>query len=190
MSWSEGGAVTRPTSAPTDPAFTARVPEGDDRERLVCDTCGYVRYDNPKIIVGAICTWKDRFLLVRRAIEPRVGFWSMPAGFMELGETTQDGAAREVWEEASARVRVGALLAIYNLPHISQVHMIYRAEMLSPDHAPGIESQDTLLVPWEGIPWADLAYPTVDWALRQYRDTAHLTDFPPVGNPEGFGRSR
>jgi ADP-ribose pyrophosphatase YjhB (NUDIX family) len=170
--------------SPEDETFSLRVPDGDDRERLVCDTCGFVRYDNPKIIVGAICTWEDRFLLVRRAIEPRVGYWAMPAGYMELGETTQDGAAREVWEEANARIRVGPLLAIYNLARISQVQLIYRAEMLSPDHAPGIESQETILVPWNEIPWNDLAYPTVDWALRQYRDTAHLDAFPPMGNLE------
>ncbi|TAN56951.1 MAG: NUDIX domain-containing protein, partial [Magnetospirillum sp.] len=104
------------------------IPAGDDRERLVCGDCGFVLYDNPKIIVGAVCTWQDRYLLVRRAIEPRLGFWTMPIGYMELGETTEQGALREVWEEACARAEITGLLSVFSIPEISQVHMIYRAE--------------------------------------------------------------
>jgi len=161
------------------------IPEGDERERLVCNQCGYVFYENPKIIVGAVCTWNDaEFLLCRRAIEPRRGFWTMPAGFMELSETTEQGAMREVWEEARAKVEIDSLLAIYNLPVISQVHMIFRARMLSPDFAPGPESEAVALFRWEDIPWSDLAYPNVAWSLRHHRALVGQTGFAPRGIPE------
>ncbi|MBB4315928.1 ADP-ribose pyrophosphatase YjhB (NUDIX family) [Roseospira marina] len=162
----------------------AMVPDGDDRERLVCTDCGYVRYDNPKIIVGAVCTWEDRYLLVRRAIPPREGHWCLPSGFMELGESTEAGATREVWEEACARVAVTDLLALYNLAHISQVHLIYRARMLTPDCAPGPESQEVTLVAWDELPWNDLAYPNVAWALRQHRAMRGRANFAPLGVPD------
>lgn len=161
------------------------MPDGDDRERLVCVDCGHVHYDNPKIIVGAVCAWDGRFLLCRRAIEPRRGFWTMPAGYMELNETTAAGAAREVWEEARARVEVGPLLAIYDLPRISQVHMIFRARMLSAEHGAGPESEAVALFAWDEIPWDDLAYPTVRWALENHRDLEGQTDFAPRGVPKG-----
>ncbi len=165
------------------PHFVTRVPAGDERERLVCTTCGFVHYDNPKLVVGAVCTWEDRFLLVRRAIEPRLGFWTIPSGFMELGETTQAGAAREVMEEAKARVTIGDLLAIYNLPHISQVHLVYRATMDDPQHGPGIESLESALLRWDEIPWDHLAYPTVHWALTQFNAVRHQATIPPQTNP-------
>lgn len=163
--------------------FTHQIPEGDDRQRLVCDTCGFINYENPKIVVGAVCTWQDKYLLVRRAIEPRVGFWTMPAGYMELGETTEAGAAREVWEEGCARVTVGALIGLFSLPRIGQVHMIYRAEMDIPDHAPGTESLETKLVDWEDIPWDELAFPTVVWALQAHRQFLGKSGFGPMGVP-------
>lgn len=174
-------------SAPSDVLspgrFSLQVPDGDDRERLICNTCGFINYENPKIVVGAVCTWQDHYLLVRRAIEPRIGYWTMPAGYMELGETTEAGAAREVWEEGCARVTVDALIGVFSLPRIGQVHMIYRAEMDSPDHAPGTESLETRLVRWEDIPWDDLAFPTVTWALKAHRGFAGQTGFGPVGVP-------
>jgi len=160
------------------------VPDGDDRERLVCPDCGYVRYENPRIIVGAVCTWEDRYLMVRRAIQPRIGFWCLPSGFMELGESTEDGARREVWEEAQARVEVTDLLALYNLSHISQVHLIYRARMLSPDFAAGQESHEVALMTWDEIPWDHLAYPNVSWALRQHRAMRDRENFAPLGVPD------
>ncbi|WP_142849681.1 NUDIX hydrolase [Telmatospirillum sp. J64-1] len=163
----------------------AKIPEGDDRQRLVCGDCGFVLYENPKIIVGAVCRWQDRWLLCRRAIEPRRGYWTLPAGYMELQETTEEGAAREVWEEAGARVRIGELLALYNLPQISQVHMIYRAEMTSPDFAPGPESLDVGLFSWDDIPWGELAYPTVAWSLCHDRDLMGRSGFAPRGVPQG-----
>ena len=104
------------------------VPEGDNRERLVCPECSYVRYDNPKIVAGAVVLWQGRYLLCRRAINPRKGYWTIPAGYMELNETALDGAKREVLEEAEAEIVVDGLLAIYNIPRISQVQLIYRAQ--------------------------------------------------------------
>jgi ADP-ribose pyrophosphatase YjhB (NUDIX family) len=145
------------------------IPEGDSRERLVCGDCGFIRYDNPKIIAGAVVTHDDRFLLCRRAIEPRHGFWTLPAGFMELGETPEEGAAREAYEEATARIEIGELLAVYTIRHISQVQMIYRATLATPDFAPGVESLEVRLCTWEEIPWNDLAFPSVQWALEDHR---------------------
>ncbi len=160
------------------------VPEGDDRERLVCPDCGYVAYENPKVIVGAVCVWDDRFLLCRRAIEPRRGYWTFPAGYMELEETTEAGAAREAWEEASASVTIGPLVAVYNLPRISQVHLIYRATMNHAHHAPGAESLETDLFRWDEIPWDALAYHTIRWSLMHCAGLAGATDFAPRGVPE------
>lgn len=161
-----------------------QIPDGDDKPRLVCGECGFILYENPKIIVGAVCTWEGRYLLCRRAIEPRSGFWTMPAGYMELAETTEQGAVREVWEEAQARVELDGLLAIYNIPRISQVHMIYRARMLTPDFAPGLESTDVALFAWDEIPWDELAYPNVAWSLHHEREVKGLSDFAPRGVPD------
>lgn len=146
-----------------------RVPEGDNRPRLVCPDCGYIAYANPKIVVGAVCTWADRVLLCRRAIAPARGLWTIPAGFMELGETSAEGAVREVWEEARARVRIAALVGIYEIPHISQVNIIYHAEMTGPGCAAGDESEDAALFAWPDIPWQELAFTSVRWSLERYR---------------------
>lgn len=168
------------------PAFEQKIPLGDDRPRMICGKCGFVAYENPKVIVGAVCTSADgRYLLCRRAIEPRSGFWTMPAGYMELTETSEEGARREVWEEAGAKVEIDALLAIYNISRISQVHMIYRARMITDAFASGIESLETKLFAWDEIPWDDLAYPNVRWSLRYHRDLQGRTDFAPRGIPEG-----
>ncbi|GAB6051830.1 NUDIX hydrolase [Magnetospira thiophila] len=156
--------------------FVAAVPEGDDRERLVCPDCGFIQYQNPKVIVGAVCTWGDRLLLCRRAIEPRLGFWTMPAGFMEMNETMAEGAAREVWEEARAKIHMDGLLGIYEIPRIGQVYMIYRARMVSAACAAGPESAEVGLFDWADIPWNDLAFPSVQWALELSRK--------PPGPPE------
>lgn len=178
---------SKATHLPRGPV-TLRVPEGDDRMRKVCDDCGFVFYENPKLIVGAVCTWtnetgEDLFLLIRRGIEPRVGFWSIPAGYMELQETSEAGAVREVWEEARARVEPDALLAVYNLPHISQVHLIYRAKMTTPHHGAGPESIETGLFTWDQIPWDELAYPNVRWMLESWRERRGQTAFPPALGP-------
>ncbi len=160
-----------------------RIPEGDDRPRLVCPDCDFIYYENPKIVVGAVCLWEDRILLCRRAIEPRKGFWTLPAGFMELNETTEEGACREAWEEARARLAIDGLLAVYNIPRISQVQLIYRARLVSPDVAAGEEMTDVRLFAWEEVPWDDLAFPSVHWSLHRYRETAGQPLGAPAVNP-------
>ncbi len=167
--------------------FSLRIPEGDNRERQVCDDCGFVAYENPKVVVGAVCTWEDRILLCRRAIEPRTGYWTIPAGFMEVNETCEQGAARESWEEARARLVIDRLLAVYSIPRISQVQVIYRARLQDADVAPGPESQEVRLFPWESIPWSELAFPSVHWALRQFHQSRDRKDFPAFTNPGGPG---
>ena len=163
--------------------INSRVPEGDNRERLICDDCGFVRYVNPLVVVGAVVTWEDKFLLVKRAIEPRKGFWTMPAGFLEEKESTADGAKREAWEEAHARIEIDALLGLYNIPRISQIQMIYRARLLDPDVSPGIESAEVAMFTWAEIPWDEIAFPSVHWALGHYCETIGQSDFAP--RPEG-----
>ncbi|WP_343564070.1 NUDIX hydrolase [Kiloniella sp. b19] len=164
--------------------FSRRVPCGDDRERLVCDTCDFVAYENPKMVVGSVVTWEDRVLLVKRAIEPRLGYWTLPAGFMELNETVEEGAKREAWEEARARVSFDQVLAIYSIPRISQTQVIYRGVLTDPAVEPGPESQEVGLFSWDEIPWEDLAFPTVHWALRQFDRVREQKGFAPFGNEE------
>lgn len=145
------------------------VPDGDDRPRLTCPDCGYIAYENPKIVVGAVCTWQDRILLCKRAIAPRRGYWTVPAGYLELNETFAEGAAREAWEEAETRIRITGVLGVYEIPRISQVYVIHRAEMVNPTFGPGPESAEVKLVDWDDIPWDDLAFPSVAWALNHFR---------------------
>lgn len=162
-----------------------QIPEGDDRLRLVCPDCGFIKYDNPKIVVGAICTWEDRILMCKRAIEPRLGYWTIPAGYLEINESTEEGALREAREEAGAELRLDALLAVYNIPRISQVQLIYRAELLSEAIFAGVESQEVGLFTADEIPWRDLAFPSVRWALTQYAEVKDTTVFAPFTNPDG-----
>jgi ADP-ribose pyrophosphatase YjhB (NUDIX family) len=145
-----------------------RVPDGDNRPRHVCAECGTVFYQNPKIVAGCLPEWEDKVLLCRRAIEPRYGLWTLPAGFMELKETTAQAAARETLEEACARVRVGMLYAVYDLPHVGQVYMMYRAELADLDFAAGDESLEVDLFTEERIPWEELAFPTIRETLRRF----------------------
>jgi len=149
------------------------IPTGDDRPRHVCTCCGTVHYQNPKVVVGCIPEWEDKVLLCRRAIEPRYGLWTLPAGFMERGETTSAGAARETLEEANARVAVGPLYSLFNLPHIDQVYLLFRAQLLDLDFNPGAESLDVHLFAEPEIPWDSLAFPVVKETLGLYfRDRA------------------
>lgn len=163
------------------------MPQGDTRERLVCRDCGYVSYSNPKIVTGSVAVWpvSGEILLCRRAIEPRTGRWTLPAGYLELGETTEQGAVREAAEEARAVIEIDRLLAVYNVPRISQVQTIYRARLHSPDIAVGEETLEVALFGWADIPWDEIAFPTVTWALRHYRQTRDRDDFAPFGNPAG-----
>lgn len=145
-----------------------RTPPGDTLPRHVCDDCGEIHYVNPKIVVGAIPEWEDRILLCRRAIEPRLGYWTLPAGFMENAETTAAAAARETLEEACARIAVGEMFSLINVPHISQVHIVYRAQLLDLDFKPGEESLEVALFAEGEIPWNDIAFRTISLTLRRY----------------------
>jgi ADP-ribose pyrophosphatase YjhB (NUDIX family) len=173
-----------PTSTSAGPTVR-QVPDGDSRERLVCADCGFVVYDNPKVVVGAVCRWDDRILLCRRAIEPRRGYWTIPAGYLELNETTSEGAIRETLEEARARIEIDALLAVYNIPRISQVQVMYAATLLSPDVAPGVETLETRLVGWDEIPWEEVAFPSVRWVLDHNRAYRSGASFVTGSNPPG-----
>jgi len=155
-----------------------RVPEGDSLPRHVCDACGTIHYQNPKIVVGCIPEWEDRILLCRRAIEPRYGLWTLPAGFMENGETVQQGAARETLEEARARVEIGALYTLFNLPHINQVYMLFRSRLLDADFGPGAESLEVELLDESQIPWDDIAFPVIRESLLLYYQDRARGDFP------------
>jgi ADP-ribose pyrophosphatase YjhB (NUDIX family) len=174
--------VTPPAAPPRGPV-TAMIPEGDERTRLVCTDCGYIAYENPKIVVGSVVRHDDRYLLCRRAIDPRKGYWTLPAGYLELQESTEAGALREAWEEARARIRLDGLLAIYSIQHLSQVQLIYRATLLDAAIAAGPESLEVRLFRWDEIPWSDIAFPSVRWSLDADRKAG---DGPlvPVTNPE------
>ncbi len=159
-------------------------PEGDDRERFVCTSCATIHYVNPKIVVGAVCMLGDRLLLCRRAIEPRIGFWTVPAGWMEIGETAEEGAVREAWEEARARIEIDGLISVYSIPRIAQVQILFRARLVDADVAPGPESQEVRLVGWDEIPWDELAFPTVTWVLRRAFELRGQEHWTTGFNPE------
>lgn len=147
---------------------TRRIPSGDQHLRAVCDACGAVHYENPKLVLGCVAEWEGKILLCRRAIEPRAGFWTLPAGFMEQGEETEAAAKRETWEEATAQVRIADLFALVDLPPISQVHLFYRGALVDGQHAPGEESLETVLFQEADIPWDDLAFTSVRFCLERY----------------------
>ncbi len=148
--------------------LSLRVPQGDNLPRYVCDACRAVHYQNPKIVAGCIAHWQDKILLCRRAIEPRHGLWTVPAGFMEKGETTAQAAARETLEEAGARVEIERLYTLFNLPHIDQVYLLYRGRLLDLDHAPGHESLEVRLCSEAEIPWERIAFFVIQESLRLY----------------------
>jgi len=139
------------------------IPEGDNRERMICAECGYILYDNPKIVVGSVTRWGERILLCRRSINPRLGYWTLPAGYLELNESASAGAEREAWEEAR----------------------IYRARLLDEAIEPGPESIEVRLFDWEQIPWSELAFPSVSWALQHDREARATRDFTARVNPPG-----
>mgnify|MGYP000903362153 CR=1 FL=1 len=150
--------------------LSKKIPPGDNLPRFVCETCQVVHYINPKIVAGCIPEWEDKILLCRRAIEPRIGHWTFPAGFMEIGESTEQAAVRETFEEAHAEVEITSLYAVLSLPRISQVHMIFRGTMRTPEFKPGTESLDVQLFTLDAIPWDDLAFRTVKETLALYFD--------------------
>ena len=135
------------------------------------------------VVVGAVVTYQDRILLCRRAIEPRSGFWTIPAGYLELNENAEMGAIREAKEEACADIEIDALIAVYNVTRISQIQLIYRATLPSPDIAAGEESLEVALFSWDKIPWDDLAFPSNHWALKHHREVANKPVFTARTNP-------
>jgi len=145
-----------------------RIPPGDSIPRHLCDQCGTIHYRNPLLVIGSIPETDERVLLCRRAIEPRLGFWTLPAGFMELGETTAQGAIRETLEEANARIELDEVFTMLSVPHVDQVHLYYRAKLLDLDFSPGAESLEVALFHERDIPWNELAFRTVSATLRLY----------------------
>ncbi len=149
--------------------FVRRRPDGDTHDREMCGTCGFINYQNPKVVVGSVVHHGERILMCRRAIEPSLGYWTLPAGYLELGESVADGARREAMEEACANIRIDAVLAVYSLAHIGQVQIIHLAQLDVPEFAPGPESSEVKLFDWDDIPRGDLAFPSVAWALKHSR---------------------
>jgi ADP-ribose pyrophosphatase YjhB (NUDIX family) len=147
-----------------------RVPPDDNRERAVCNACGEIHYENPLNVVGTLPVWGEQVLLCRRNIEPRYGLWTLPAGFMELGETTAEGALRETTEEAGARVELQGLFTLLNVVRVGQVHMYYRARLQDTQFAPGPETIEARLFDEREIPWEQLAFRTVQETLRHFFD--------------------
>ena len=145
---------------------TYRQPADDNRDRAVCSACGEIHYENPLNVVGTVPVWGDQVLLCKRAIEPRHGFWTLPAGFMELGETTAEGAVRETVEEAGARIELKGLFTVLNVVRVAQVHLYYRADLLDTDFAPGPETIEAQLFHENEIPWDQLAFRTVRRTLE------------------------
>ena len=149
---------------------TLRIPTGDNRQRYVCvsESCGAIHYQNPRIITGCLPTYEDKVLLCKRAIEPRYGLWTLPAGFMENGESTADGALRESWEEAQATLEIDQLYALYDLPYINQVYFFYKGELSNLDFRAGEESLEVALFAEDEIPWDELAFSVVTKTLDHY----------------------
>ena len=147
---------------------TTRIPPGDNVQRYVCDNCNTVHYQNPRMIVGCLPYHEDRILLCKRAIEPRYGLWTLPSGFMENGETVEEGAMRETYEEARARVTIDRLITVYSIPHINQVYMLFLARLSDLDFGPGPESLEVELFHESEIPWEEIAFSSVMYSLRNY----------------------
>ena len=167
-------------------SFIRQIPEGDNRERMICADCGFVAYENPKVIVGSVVVADGSVLMCRRAIEPRRGFWTLPAGYMELGETLEEGAAREALEEAKAVIAIDGILGVFSVARIGQVQVIFRAHFAEPG-APvfgaGEESLEVALFAPDEIPWEQIAFPSVHWALNAWRKSGVEPLGKPAGNP-------
>jgi ADP-ribose pyrophosphatase YjhB (NUDIX family) len=163
------------------------VPEGDNRPRFVCSNCHTIHYENPKMVIGSLPVWEQdgvfKVLLCKRAIEPRYGYWTLPAGFMENAETTAEAALRETEEEAGANIELGPLFSLLNVAHVHQVHLFYLARLRDLDFAPGIESLEVELFSEEDIPWDDLAFPTIRTTLALFfaDRVKHLETGAPYG---------
>jgi ADP-ribose pyrophosphatase YjhB (NUDIX family) len=149
-------------------AVVIRIPDGDQLPRAICPDCGFVHYENPRVVVGCVPEWQGRILLCRRAIEPRRGYWTAPAGFLEIGESLHSAAARETAEEALAEVEIGSLLSVVNVLHTAQVHVMFRGRLRDARHGAGAESLETGLYAEDEIPWNDIAFASVRFALERY----------------------
>lgn len=158
-------------------AVDYRVPDDDNRERAICGGCGTIHYENPINVVGTVPVWGEQVLLCKRAIEPRYGFWTLPAGFMENNETCGEAALRETREEAGARIELGPMFTFIDLPHISQIHIIYRARLLDLEFSPGEESLDAILLGEADIPWDDIAFRSIDYTLKCFFEDRRKGEF-------------
>lgn len=154
------------------------IPDNDSRQRHVCQACDRVYYQNPNVITGCLATLDGKVLLCRRAIAPQIGYWTLPAGFLENGETTEQGAIRETWEEARASVALHQLYGVFNVPHINQVYMVYRGQLLNTTIASGPESLEVQLFDEANIPWDQLAFSVVESTLKQYFIDRKLQRYP------------
>ena len=161
-----------------------KIPSGDHLPRFVCDACGIIHYENPKLVVGCVPEHEGRILICKRAIEPRLGYWTIPAGFMENGETLQQAAARESYEEALADVEIGSLLSVVHVTHAHQVHVFFRARLPEPAFGAGPESLEVKLVHPDELPWEDIAFPSTTFTLQRWLDDRaagldrhHFTEF-------------
>ncbi len=166
--------------------FVRAIPDGDTHERNVCGDCGFVAYENPKVIVGSVVVADGKILMCRRAIEPRRGYWTLPAGYMELGETVEEGAAREAMEEAGADIAIDGVLGVFSIARIGQVQVIFRARFGGDGEArfaAGPESLEVALFDWDDIPWHEIAFPSVHWALNAWRQSANGPLGLAAGNP-------
>jgi ADP-ribose pyrophosphatase YjhB (NUDIX family) len=155
-----------------------KIPDGDNRPRFVCDHCDLIHYQNPRVIAGCLPVFGERVLLCKRAIEPRMGYWTLPAGFLENGETTSDGALRETREEANANARIIELYTLFSLPHISQVYMFFRAELLDLNFSAGEESLEVELFSEQDIPWDNLAFPAINKTLKHFFEDQKQGAYP------------
>ncbi|MCB1476049.1 MAG: NUDIX hydrolase [Rhodobiaceae bacterium] len=173
------------SSSDLRPSFSRTVPRGDNLERAVCDHCNFVHYENPRIVVGSVVRHEGKILMCRRAIEPRRGLWTLPAGFLEIGETPEAGARREAMEEANAALDIQSLLAVYTIHKLSQVQIMYRAALAAPDFSAGPESLEVRLFAFSDIPRDEIAFPSVHWALDHDRAIEEGRASAPFANPPG-----
>ena len=156
---------------------TLGIPAGDDRPRYTCHACGMIHYQNPRVVVGCIPEWQDKILFCRRAIEPRYGYWTLPAGYLENGETVAEGARRETLEEAGAAVHELAPYGLYNICYVNQIYLMFRGRLAGPDATAGNESLDVQLLGVHEIPWDDLAFPVIEKTLVHYVKDRYRSEF-------------
>jgi ADP-ribose pyrophosphatase YjhB (NUDIX family) len=155
-----------------------RIPEGDNRERFLCEHCETVHYQNPRVVTGCLPVWEEKVLLCRRGIDPRSGFWTLPAGFLENGESVEEGALRETREEVCAEIVAPSLYTMFSLPHISQIYLFYRGELAAPEFAAGEETLEVALFSEHEIPWDELAFPVITQTLQHYFSDRLQGDYP------------